>query len=827
MRLKRIFLCLVILSASVKNVLGQVPEIKFDSIGRLTQIDFKPGYKKGPFFGAHYYRVAKSSNLICDTSYNQGTKDFILKALETFDSSQKVRYRKGLSKNIKKTLDALDNNEINLRPFLDSLWGITETSNYIDSLKNLQKILDAPDTSNFTLAAYFKEIITPLNNNLKTKDSTNSYFIPLFTGNKLELWRTDVFNRFVIQYYNATYASAPNALKRLSLTEILINKKRFAFFVNKADSLLKLVQKNIVNDSVKIEWEHFTAMRDFIDELAKPNPGFRLERRPYTFEEMKTLFNDKWFKQWLWFKSGSISINPLAFTTEQNFQISAEDWELTEMSNRYVDSMLARHLRFDTAANIERYDKLLLQKGRAKERFSTSDKVKEQINTNNTEMDKLLITSRLLNKVQIPEKAMFVSFSSYDGFIDKTAGKYFNKYLTFSLREEDKKTIALHNIPKGYKGKLIEENKLIPLRSNFMIGLDTAIGYAAQVFGFAAQFSPYVYILPQLNVSQEVIKKIIAPRDRPAAFTEGRGDGNQTYLQRLKSKIDDNKIYDNIAFNTTVKIIEARFGNHAIFQTTITPIELFDNKATIIPFFDSCFAEYQRQIEKRKKDVFSEVRKDSLLLSGMYTIFNEATLLPKNLEEKSDDTPAFFTSILSTSPSDSSIEKKVTPIAYGKDTLTAKSFKYKAGKSMNWQLGAGLAYTATNFIQTTATEENGQIKIENKSQAYRFIVGVHYHFGKGLFVHDNRFGGRFIERSSVYLGVGIPKPLENVYFGYAYDLVPGLKLTFGLHFYRNDAYTILNNSIIEKRLRYNIAFPFFAVQIDPTSLLKTFNIIKK
>lgn len=822
MRLQRIFLCLLILSATTTTLFGQDSKIRFDSTGRLTQLDYTPSYKKGPFFVYKYYKSAETVNRFCNQEDAETTRKNILAAMAGYDVSQKELYRKGLSNNIKKTIEAMEDDDKNLRPFLDSLLDAGQRVQYKTDIETLKTIFDADDATadSSALSTYFSSLVIPFNNNLKKTNNDNSFFVSGFNDSKIELWRKNQFNLFVIQYYNATYAAAPDALKRLNRNEILTNKNRFDFFTNKADSLLKLVYKN----NGTVEWEHFVGMRDFIAELAKADPGFRLERRPYTFEEMKTLFKNDWFKQWLWFRSGTISINPLGFTTEQNFQISAGDEELTKMSNRYVDTMLARHLRFDTAANVDRYDKLLLQKGKAKERINTSDKVKELIKANTTEMDKLIITSNLLNKVQIPKTGMFASFSATDGFNDTQPDLYVKKYLSFSLREEDKKIIALYNIPKGYKGKLIEENKAIPFRSNFQDGLDTALSYAGKVFAFATQLSPYASIFG-VNSKENISNRIVT---LPAVLDAGRGTpASESFYDRLKISLEKSGKFDSIAFKRTRDSINLDSGLNRQFNLKRLPNAYRRiNSNDLNNYYNTFFDKYEQVLEIRKKEVFNEVRKDSLLLSGMYTIFDEAKLLPKKLEEKSDKDPAFFTSILSTSPSDSSIEKKVTPIAYARDTLSAQSFKYKAGKRMSWQLGAGLSYTVANFTQTKATEENGQIKIENTSQAYRFIVGMHYHFGKGLFVHDNRFGGRFVERSSAYLGVGIPKPLENVYLGYAYDLVPGLKLTTGLHFYRNDTYTILNNSIIDKKLRYNVAFPFFAIQIDPNSLLKTLQIIK-
>ena len=187
----------------------------------------------------------------------------------------------------------------------------------------------------------------------------------------------------------------------------------------------------------------------------------------------------------------------------------------------------------------------------------------------------------------------------------------------------------------------------------------------------------------------------------------------------------------------------------------------------------------------------------------------------------------YHSKALSTEPYDSPVKNELQLVSFkGKDSVKiGQKFAYKVGKNYRFQLSAGIAYTFKDYIQSKAEEKDGKIAITSTAQNYRLIVGVHIHFGKGLFLQDNRFLGRFSERSSFYIGVGVPKPLENVYTGLGYDLVPGLKITAGVHIYRNDKYTIQNNSIIEQRMQYKCAGPFAAIEIDPSSLLKALNII--
>lgn len=810
----------LLVSACILVTKAQSQGIQFDSTGKLLVIQLKNSYP-GKFSPYQFYKKTDAVNfLFKENDDTTALIKGIMDSLERADNNLKAAYRKILIKKIETTLDIIDDPDKNLKTILDSLWDVGTREKYVTDLKNLKQSLESGTIATFspTYLGKTKEILKA---NLMLDDTlASSYSIQSLSKNSLTLWKTDLYKRFKFQYYNTTYRAAPGSITNLRLPEIPINTNQSDVYRKKADSLIRLVY----NNNYEITWEYFELMNDFIKTLDKKSAGFRLERMPASFTDIITMFQQSWFKEWLWFNNGITTINPLNITTEEFLSEKLTyDADKATLSNTYVDSMLARHLRMDTVANVERYDKLISQKNKGKERFSIADEIK----ANSNEMESLVTYSKLLNKVLIPKKGMF-----YNSAIGDTVSSKINleKYLTFPLSNPGKKIIALHNIPGGYTAKLQEDNKLIPRRSDFMNFIDSVGSVLAELADSYNQITAYAPLLPTVKAASGIGNKVITAKT--TTMNIARIDEELlpsfSYDTILYRKLDENKRYDAITFSRTIKKIEKDSSDTRIF-TKERPLSEMQTKDSVRhqKFFKQFFVEYEKILSFRMQEVFQEVRKDSLLLSFTGKVFKGATLLPKPLESKEDKNPVFYSAILSTSASDSSIEKKVTPYAYNKDTVTAASFTYKTDKGLHFQLGAGIAYTITNFIQTKASEENGQIKIENTSQAYRFIVGIHYQFGKGLFVHDNRFGGRFNERSSIYLGVGIPKPLENVYLGYGYDLVPGLKLTTGFHFYRNDTYTILNNSIVDKRQKYNVAFPFFAIQIDPSSLLKILSITKK
>jgi hypothetical protein len=188
----------------------------------------------------------------------------------------------------------------------------------------------------------------------------------------------------------------------------------------------------------------------------------------------------------------------------------------------------------------------------------------------------------------------------------------------------------------------------------------------------------------------------------------------------------------------------------------------------------------------------------------------------------------FHSKILNTDPSDDAVERNVSVVKIkGKDTSNITKFKYKVGKYQRFALAAGLVYSTNNYNQSIATESNGKIVITNNTRLYRFIVGLNVYPLKGLYNQDNSLFGRFNERFSAFAGVGFPDPIENIYAGIAYDIVPGLKLGAGGHLAKSNRYLIQNNQIIEESLRYHLVSPYFSLTLDPTSVINLLNVFKK
>jgi hypothetical protein len=120
---------------------------------------------------------------------------------------------------------------------------------------------------------------------------------------------------------------------------------------------------------------------------------------------------------------------------------------------------------------------------------------------------------------------------------------------------------------------------------------------------------------------------------------------------------------------------------------------------------------------------------------------------------------------------------------------------------------------------------NGQLTdVERANEQVRFMVGLKFHpFAGGVDVDDNRitFHPR---RLAIAAGVGLPKPIDDLYLGLSYDLYPGINLNLLCQWYRGEVVDVRNGQVLETRYVYQ-AVPALGLTLDSslfTSLAKLF-----
>ncbi len=153
----------------------------------------------------------------------------------------------------------------------------------------------------------------------------------------------------------------------------------------------------------------------------------------------------------------------------------------------------------------------------------------------------------------------------------------------------------------------------------------------------------------------------------------------------------------------------------------------------------------------------------------------------------------------------------------------------RTGKFRYLQTAAGIAYTPNGGSITSVDTTNGGFKISRDEDRFRLIGGLRW-YPAGLYNLKNPQSivreRRWVHRLSLMAAVGVPKPLENIYLGGGFDLVPGLNICAGVHFQQQNKFTIVNNQVLDKSVSYR-GKAFYSLTVDPALLINAITTLFK
>lgn len=168
----------------------------------------------------------------------------------------------------------------------------------------------------------------------------------------------------------------------------------------------------------------------------------------------------------------------------------------------------------------------------------------------------------------------------------------------------------------------------------------------------------------------------------------------------------------------------------------------------------------------------------------------------------------------------------VDVISLGKNT-------YNIAKRRHIILSAGFAYTFGDVSETKVEKnDDGTIKtITNEQKSQSYVFGFKIFPWQGLWLGDKKFikhkynpksyYGKAWQRVSFFGGFRVSKnPLNDIFIGAGYDLVPGFNINFGAHFANTKNYEIANNRVISEKENYKSPLPYAAINIDPEVLVR-------
>jgi hypothetical protein len=715
-----------------------------------------------------------------------------LQDLKISDSLQKKNARDLLLQKVEEASRIIKSNyyKKSLHRFYLYLWNGDSSS----LVKYLNFIETSLKSGNYQSSSepLFSNFIKAFNSSLSNDKITTFYTVSKNNGQELQLWKTNSFNNFLIDYYNATLSNIDKNKIRISKEEII------------ESSYLLINEKKQFDEKSKLYFKRYESLsefnKNFYDSLFELHEKFITSKS--TYNNVIAMLREPLFKEWFWLRGGEIRFNPFDGTTESIVKKN-DKWNIT--NDKFIDSIFK-----NPYAPIleERLDSLEIK----------------QVNNDSI----LFLTDKLLNKVIVPGKSKFYNISS----ITEVKYNVDKKSLEGNLRTGQTKTIALHNLLSNLKAGLVEKEKAFSDKSPFQEGLDTVVGTLGELAALYAKFTPFGTILnfiqPRLLDNNSVISFENLAKNANAAFLKNNKNiSNKVSLEKINLfDYDYTQKNKGLSFNHELrqKLIDNNLFDSSIFKL------IFKSEVTIASAIDKK-DDYEILMKSYltllTNNVINKLILDSFCLASVIDIYNKSTIPKYPIIKISDTDYVYSTKILETTPSKKAIEKEIGVFTVkGTDTSFVSKFSYNVSQYYRVKLSAGIAYTLTPFNQSVAKQDANGITITNNIELYRLILGVHYYLGKGLYNQSAKFWGKNTERTSLFLGVGIPDPLGNIYLGISRDLLPGLKLTAGGHIVKNNKYLIQNNSIIEESVRYQFGGPFIAIQIDPTSLIQVLNVFK-
>lgn len=724
------------------------------------------------------------------------------------DAELKKAARELILKKLGETLKVLRQPRYNplLHEFYQLCWN--DSAALVEYLTKLQSALLKEDTSGMTdtLSADFKQ---PIATHLLTRSANRfTQEIDPSNPNELKIWKSDPFVEAIIDYYNATLAQLPS-----------INLETVEERLNYLDAVRTQL------DSAILLGRRSTFTKALYQQLTNLHQGLNADSS--LFFSIKSDFKQKWFKQWFWFRGGEISLNPFDFTTAAFLRRNpATDFEKARLYNQYIDSMVQRQLRFDSTGRIAEFEHKLRLLHTGEGLFNLKAKNDSIAALNEKIMNNFLQSKQLLNDVKIPLTDSFYNYSSVSDIEYSVNNK---TLLNSNIHTDEKKVLVVHNIPGSSIAALVESNKTIPNKSSFQTGADTVVAELGQLAKLVLNVTPLSGILNYFYKTQVV---------KPANIL-----GNTAASNNLEAAVRRatfvNLGFLAVPYPTPNTPFRSALRSMLIADTLLAEPALFDNlfsaynytsaqvagNATLIEEAATKLAIYFQAVLDRS---IRRLQEDSILVRGFIRIYTNSTLaVASPLTPGKNEKPVYYSKVLETATSEEATKKTVKVVVVGKDTTTLGQFTYKVGKSDRFKLSGGVGYTLNSYNQSVAAVSNGQVKITNDVRQYRFILGLNVYFGKrGLYSLDNSFL-KWKERNYFFAGVGIPDPLGNLYFGLGHDLLPGLKITGGVHIAKAKKYLIQNNVIVEERLRYDLAGPFVGLSIDADAFINLLNVFKK
>ena len=500
----------------------------------------------------------------------------------------------------------------------------------------------------------------------------------------------------------------------------------------------------------------------------------------------------EWLKHWLWVGGTNFKLNYLSFT-EINPDLLKEKKELLKKI-RYENELLAqidslqKCKKCKDKNSLERINFLLDEKHKNQEAIAAMEKrisdmgIEESAQSKNT----YLTTIHTLHRLKLPvnNRQDRVNMLYLDA--NDNSAKTWRPFQAGMLRGLFKES------PRYPRGKLIiPEDKPIRLGifNSLKSGDSITLNQVKKSFNDTSRF---------ITNAREIFNGL--------AQTAGMFSGNAQ------------------AINT---LLNATFGSFPRPHVNNTFTTLMDS--TIVPLsirnHDLQWSTHLESSHPCNYDSLQKVIGEKLwrydLLVRLLKEYNEHPI-PVKLETLTEDKPGLFTYSKAAEDWSAPFTNEFT---FVKDKKELASGKYSVGRQKLFSFSAGIMFNMKPAYQSTADTSGGGFKVTTSNSRSKFVCGVNiYPFHQ--FEADDAIIPKYpFKRLSLFGGFEITKPLENLYAGFGYDLVPGFKFSAGWHFYKKEYLKIQNNQVVDRTTSYQMSGNYLGFAVDPlvlTGIIKSF-----
>jgi len=750
----------------------------------------------------------------------------------------KKAFIKEVLRMVQLTISNLEDDSVSLREQYRHLICDTLFCRFYSDMKNVKAGLEKDSAIIDTISNYF-----PGKQIKKWLDTAHVYEVDVTAADKhYKVYSFNSFNDFIIGLYKDASYSNINKLEmsmpyRNSWRQIeyyYSTGKHYLDSLNKAYGTIIDCKTRVIDTFIRRLNLIIADSCKSID-AADPKCNPQTERGKMAFL-MNMLRNPRGIRRWLWYTAGVITLNPLAVTTENRRYPTTEKWTVLDTSI-----------------------------------FNAVKKMNTDSSLNN-----FFTTRKLLNDIQLPVRSNDVH-KHLSEYYDNVPSSYNNDTWPSLFSRKDSVSIWIYNVSSKSNLLVTPATKVIPDQSNVITQINNALDQFPSLTNLAVQ-SNLAAILGGINGTNKTLPNLPPKKNLLAA---GKfGTSGLTEISRINStdllwsfvsketKEEEEEEADFVIIGSRKLVLKktadpnqdkkdiiiASFSFRDDCKSCIdtVPHYIIDSfvakdycttldyhKSAIKGSIDGLTGRFKTFLDCAKKCIESvRLRIDSLTkiqryLSTYMAIVNRS--LPPDtslVNQVRDENAEYSTTIFQASMLDSTIEETIDITKKekinNKDSIRSiKKIKFKVGKLHYIEPSAGLAFTVTDY--STYETSGGGLPVRKDGDKIQVNAGINI-YPWGLIKIDNRwrptrpYNG--FHRLSIYLGVAVTaKPLENIYTGVGYDVVPGIKTLIGAHWYKDTRYQIVNNQVFNQADGLKPSL-FVALNIEPATLLKAFNIIK-